>query len=331
MKTAVIPRSNTASNVGNDFFYNGVSYALEKIGLRVCGTYFNPYNAYHLSKSQAQNNLDYQAWDSDADYVVISGPVLDLDFGFHFEPMLKMARSSGKKILMLSVGGRKYDKQEVEHCSRILNTYQPDVFISRDEDTYRNYHRFASHSYNGICFAFFAPDYFSGYQTNEKYYAVCFDFAPEPDLKQIIDNVSRGNLQNLGKSHGTKSKLNKIRHVLQRRFPDSINGTKVVRLNHRPIRNPKLVFNRKNVVSSFTSEVYLNIYKNTRMTITDRLHAAVVTLAFGNEAMLCLSSNRTKLLDRAGIGGCVNTVYKANLEVLNKEKENQLDFLARVI
>lgn len=331
MKTAVLPRSNIASNVGNDFFYNGVSYALEKAGIRVSGTYFNPYNAYHLSKSQSQNNLDYQSWDSEADYVIVSGPVLDLDFGFHFEPMLKMAKSTGKKILLLSVGGRKYDKQEIEHCTGILDQYPPHVFISRDEETFNNYHTLASHSYNGICFAFFAPDYFTGYKTKEEYYAVCFDFAPEPDLRLITDNISRGILQNLGKLHGTKSKLNKIYHVLQRQFPESINGTKIVRLNHRPIRNPRLVFNRKNVISSFTSEVYLNIYKNARMTITDRLHAAVVTLAFGNEAMLCLSSNRTKLLDRAGINGCINNVYKADLDSLNEEKEHQLNFLRRVI
>lgn len=331
MKVAITPRSNIASNVGNDFFYNGVAYVLEKLGIRVCGTYFNPYNAYHLNSSQAVNNLDYQSWDSGADYIVISGPVLDVDFAFHFEPMLNMAQKSGKKILMLSVGGRKYDEAEILHCSEILKRYQPHIFISRDSDTFANYSNFAEHSYNGICFAFFAPDYFLGYETTQPYYASCFDFAPEPNLEEIVSSISSGNLRALGKSHGTKSKFNKLKHILQRNFPDCVNGNKVIRLNHRPIRNPRYVFNRKNVISSFTSEVYLNVYKNSKLTITDRLHAAVVTLAFGNPAMLCLSSNRTKLLDRAGVGECVNNVYSADLSQLNIEKENQVEFLRRIL
>lgn len=324
--------SNTASNIGNDFFYLGVKHALKNVikHAEVFDGYFSPFNAYGLSGKEKINNLDYFSDISGVDAIVIAGPVLDKYFGFQFESVLSEAKKLGKKIFILSAGGREYDTEEVDHCKSILKKYPPDVFVSRDRDTYINYSESCANSYDGICFAFFANDYYEGYETSRASENIvsCFDFAPEPNLEKVMSQFEKTNDESIKlKVHSTRSFKNKVLFTLQRGLPKTIGDIKVLRTCHRPMRKKQFIFFKPNVLSSFISGPYLNLYKNTRLTVTDRLHAAVVTLSFGNYACLLLSSNRTRLLDRAGIGACVNNIYKMPQGLLNNEKALQLAFL----
>lgn len=331
MKKLLMASSNTSSNIGNDFFYRGVRWAVKNtVKADFYDGYFFPFNAYGMNEAQRKNNYDYFSCFSGVDAIVIAGPVLDANFGMHFECALRNAKSSGKKIFLLSAGGREYTREEIEHCSSVLKKYPPDIFISRDNETFENYSAFSERSYNGICFAFFAPEYFSGYETSEigDYLTSVFDFTSEPNIDDFVDALN-GNATLKIESHGTKSKVDRFKYFIQRSQPDYSKGYKIIRTCHRPHRKGSYIFFKKNMLSSFVSDPYLNLYKNTSLTITDRLHAAVVTLSFGKPACLVLKSNRVKLLERAGIAGCVNSIYHADLELLKKERVKQYAFMEK--
>jgi polysaccharide pyruvyl transferase WcaK-like protein len=327
----LIANSNISSNIGNDFFYRGIKYALEKLipNVQIFDGYFSPFNAYKLSEKEKALNFDYFSEVEGLDAIVIAGPVLDRDFSYQFSNTLKRAKKAGLKIFLLSVGGREYDREEIETCRGVLEKYKPDIFISRDTDTFNNYQDLAKNSYNGICFAFFVNDYYPGYSTPslDKYIVSCLDFSCEPDLNMFAKKLN-ANDDNLNlTSHTTRSLLNKIKYVTQRNFLKTAGDFKIIRTCHRPLRHKKAIFFRENILSAFNSDPYLNLYKNANLTVTDRLHAAVVTLCFGNKACLLLNSNRTRLLDRAGVSKCINNIFQIDSKHLSDEKEKQLKFI----
>jgi len=335
---AVMAASNTASNIGNAFFYQGVKYALELVfpGLVVAESVFSPVNAYRLNARQSANAFDYFAEIESARFLVIAGPVLDKDFGETFAPALKRAQAAGVKVFVVSAGGRAYDDAEVSHCRSVLKRYPPHVFISRDADTYQNYGDLALHAYNGICFAFFAPNYFAGYDTPAlgRYVVSTFDFAAEPDLSMVTPAslVNPELLELSGMSpHQTKDRFRNFRYLLQRNLPADVNGVSIIRTCHRPLRSKRYIFFKRNIISSFSPYPYLNIYRNASLTITDRLHAAVTTLAYGNSARLVLHSNRTRLLERAGCQEVTKRVFKADGGALAEEKRQLINWLSRTV
>ena len=90
MRKFVICSSNTASNIGNDFFYKGIKFAFKDLlDVDLIDGYFYPFNAYHLSAAQRKNNLDYFSYVDGVDGIIIAGPVLDKNFGLQFGPAME--------------------------------------------------------------------------------------------------------------------------------------------------------------------------------------------------------------------------------------------------
>lgn len=333
----VISSSNTASNIGNAFFYEGVAYLLTKHlpGASVYHSQFLPLNAYRLNERQAANAFDYFAEVEGADAVVIAGPVLDRGFGRQFERVLERARASGVPVLLLTVGGRAYDEQEIAHCRSVLERYPPAIFTSRDHETYAAYGDIATHSYDGVCASFFVNEWFAGYPTPElePYVVTTFDFGPEPSLDAVTLDALRAKapVQVSAVSRRTRALGNNVRYLLQRGLPRSVNGMTVVRATHRPLRSKHLLFHRPNLVSAFHHDSYLNLYRHTELTLTDRMHAAAVTLAFGRPALLTLASNRTRLLARAGFEAVQGSVLYPDLTRIEEEKSRLHQWLSSAL
>ncbi|SFH84828.1 polysaccharide pyruvyl transferase family protein [Planctomicrobium piriforme] len=329
--------SNTTSNIGNAFFYEGVRYALKHTvaGAQVLDGAFPPYNAYRLSPKQESLYFNYADYVGDVDALVIAGPVLDSRFEDFFGPALRRARKDGKKIFLLSAGARKYDQEEFEHCSKLLKEVQPDVFISRDHDTFQQYGQFAKHAYDGMCFAFFVAEYYQGYETPalQPYMASTFDFGAEPDLTKLQVSDIEAMTAIVGEKKGgkTRSLKGNLSFLFDRKGPDSVNGIRIVRPAHKPLRSKYMIFFKKNTFVAFNHEPYLNLYKNAKLTLTDRLHAAVVTLAFGNPARLYLSSNRTRLLEAAGCEAATKGIWKADLAALAAQRQLQKNWLRQTL
>ena len=72
---------------------------------------------------------------------------------------------------------------------------------------------------------------------------------------------------------------------------------------------------------------YLTVYAGSSLTITDRVHACVATLAYGNPAILYKHSPRGQLFDRLGLGDVGERVRSLDPELLGKEQDDELNFL----
>lgn len=334
-KKYLIASSNTSSNIGNAFFYEGIKYVFRNFldSVEVFDGLFPLVNPYNLKNKKSIDNIfDYLSCNDGVDATIIAGPVLDINFESQFEKTLKNAKDSGKKLIFLSIGSRKYDQDEIIHCRKVLSKYSPDIFISRDRQTYDAYRDLAKRAYDGVCFSFFINDYFKGYPTPAliPYIVSCFDFSAEPPLSFLAEE-SQGlaglNSSPTIKAHKTKNSLKRLRYILSRNLPEQVAGLKIIRTCHRPLRSKHLIFFKKNILASFSPEPYLNLYKNAELTITDRLHAAVATLTFGNPARLVLDSERTKLLDRARCEKVRDEFIVLPKEYINTEKEKMVNWL----
>lgn len=330
----LFPESNWASNIGNPFFYLGVAKAITSAvpQAEIIETGSNPVLPLKLKGSMESNAFNYAAFGSNADAVLFTGPMFDLNFRKLFEPALARAKEAGMKIFLLSAGSINYDDEEVAHCREVLAQYQPDVLATRDPQTFERYGDCARHNYNGICGAWFAPDYYPGYDTPAlgDYITSCFDFQPEPSGEILLDAATAAParlpaMPNYGKISG------RLRRVLQRGQADMIGQYKVVRPCHRPANDPRTIFTQPNTFAAYTPYGYLNLYRNTTVTVTDRLHASVVTMAYGNPAYLFMRSKRSYLLDAVGLNYEPGVRMELDQDLLEKKKSGLRSFLKSAI
>ena len=81
------------------------------------------------------------------------------------------------------------------------------------------------------------------------------------------------------------------------------------------------------IVQSDLPDDYLNLYGNCKATYSDRIHACVATLAFGNPARLYSKSERFLLFDRVGLSSIRDNIVSLDRGKIEKEKKKQIDFL----
>ena len=111
-----------------------------------------------------------------------------------------------------------------------------------------------------------------------------------------------------------------------------VGNLQIIRTDHRfhPHFRRK-IYQQKN---SFVADLpygYLNLYANAEFTLSDRIHACAVTLAFGHSAMLFAKTDRHGLLDRVGAENICNRLVKLDMPRLEEEKKNQIDWLRMIL
>jgi hypothetical protein len=332
---AIYPSSHWGSNIGNVFFHLGGIHLLHsaKKNLIIHQADLHSEKAFFPNKAQIRNDSKYGNFLGAADILVLDGPMFDENFSTLFEPMLKNAKKLKLKTFLISTGGITYSKKEIAHCREILKKYPPYVLTTRDSDTYDNYKDLAENSYNGICTAWFCPDYYPGYNTPliEKYISLTFDHTCEPSISNILDNLTDpkkwGDIDISPVKH---SKMQKLLRLTQRDFPNKIEAYETFRPTHQVLHraNWRLYFKKK-IFLSQTPYGYL--YRNTSLTVTDRLHACVATLAYGNPARLFIKSKRARLLNRMNIADVTNKISTIDKDLLKKEKTDFISWMKMVM
>ena len=326
----LFPESNWASNIGNPFFYFGISHAIRQVlpDAEIIETGSNPVLPLKLDSHNEKYSFNYAAYGGDVDAVLFTGPMFDLNFRKLFAPAFEAAKNAGQKIFLLSAGSINYDKEETAHCRAMLEEYQPDVLTTRDPQTFELYGDLAKHSYNGICGAWFAPEYYPGYDTPllGQYLTSCFDFQPEPDPQVLLSAADTGP-STLPAMPGLSKTKGRIMRVVKRGQPERVGEYTIVRPVHRPANHPHTVFTQPNTFAAYTPHGYLNLYRNTSVTVTDRLHAAVVTMAYGNPAYLFMRSKRSFLLDAVGLQYEQGARMELDQELLANKKDGLREFL----
>ncbi|MFC1977610.1 polysaccharide pyruvyl transferase family protein [Chloroflexota bacterium] len=322
-----------ATNIGNAFYNLGLLHILQKS---------NPQADIHLLSDQSgwfwqeggknpSNDLNYLQYIR-PDFLVLAGPLINRQFINIWEPTLKILFNKGVKLALLSVGCMQYDDDEKKVMGEFFSRYPPHILISRDQYTYDNYKQFAIQAYSGICAAFFMPDAYKPVKTDlENYLVFNFDSITEPEFSIVS---SQNNISNSLELNGIqlqtkrKGKLN----LGSRNYPTTLNGYKIVRTVHSCIplfslARTKLLFKKKNTFVSDIPFGYLNLYANTQGTFSDRVHACVATLAYGNPAMLFSESPRSHLFDRLNLDEIRDRPVILSKDKLDIEKEKEIDFL----
>jgi len=229
------------------------------------------------------------------DYAVFSGMALRERFIKLFGSILLKLKEKEVKIIINGAGGETYSDREISEFRKFLKVINPYAFISRDEQSFKNYEDLAQYSHNGIDCGFFINDYFTPAKLRLLSYIILnFDSQPEPKLNT--------------------DKL-------------------IVRTHHSSWLPwlPKVHLSRPNTLISDLPDDYLNLYANAEEVHSDRVHACVASLSFGRPCKLYTNKPSASLLDRVGATSIRDKLTYLDVKKTKKEKEKQVKFLSEIL
>lgn len=335
-------------NIGNAFFNMGGKWILEQMfgEGEVAFIQDQPgYRTFHnASKGNPANDVGLLQY-LDVDYIVLQGPVLTEHIAELWADTLRPLRARGTKLILLGAAFFKFREAELQGARRFLEEFQPALVSTRDPRSFEILKDWSLGFplYNGLDSAFFAPKSYTPFKLDiEPYYAFNFDRYPEPSI--TVDGPDAAGADtfdadgvrwslttpSLVSTLAHRSKVQAyLGHALDRRsLPTQINGRMIIRPEHRvnPHVTPK-VYQHPNSIASDEPWTYFNVYANADMTLADRVHACVATLAYGKPAMLFTPSPRSALFERLGCGDIRHVPVSLDPEYLEDERQQELAWL----
>lgn len=286
------------TNIGNSFVNLGAIYSL-KAAVENDGevNHFGGMSSYLFSINGRPDNCLSLGSIRDCDYVVIAGMIMCEELFLTQGKLLHSFVENGSKIIIAGGGASLYDDNEVKKVREWMKKIPIYGFISRDEYSYEKYGDLAEHSYNGIDSAIFVSDYFKSPKLNiPEYIIMNFDSNPEPK----IDNQDRI----------------------------------VIRTHHScwPTWLVPDYFKSPNTMISDLPTDYLMLYANTYATYSDRVHACLATLSYGNKAMFYGKNNpRLRMFERLGVPDIIKYPVSLDMVKLEQEKKDQIKFIKTII
>jgi len=307
-------------------------------------------------KRSAKNSfrlLDYV----DADYVVLHGSVLTYSLADLWAQSCRIYKERKIRVILLGVGQFDYSRRETDLCRRFLQEYPPYVLVSRDSVTYDNFKDTARQSYNGIDNAYFLPLAYPKMKLHHpEYIMLNFDKGPEPILK-LTDGTfcfspekpgycscripfDKMNLRidfppfkrllsdQFGKYYGYIATVLGLKRTRSGRVGRYL----LVRADHQcnPLYHRKLYYGP----NAFAMDIpfgYLLLYSNASLTLSDRVHACIVTMAYGGTGMLFSKSPRVEIIEKVGAGSVLQKPTAIDLSALEVMRNEELSFLRAVI
>jgi hypothetical protein len=336
-------------NIGNAFFNLGGKWILEQIFGEGEVEFIQDQPGGRTFHDAARGNPENDVGllqHLDIDYVVMQGPLFTETFAQLWGPTLAALTSRGTKVILMSAAFFKFRDREIANSINFLKQFPPILISTRDTRSFDILKSFGLGIplYDGVDSAFFVPKVYSPFKvTGVDYYAFNFDRYPEPTIVLGEDHGSapeisfeadsaRWNLHTptLVAKLAHRSKVQAyLGHALDRRtLPSKLNGRMIIRPEHR--FNPHLpfkIYQHPNAVASDEPWTYFTVYANARLTLADRVHACVITLAYGNPAMLFTPSPRATLFDRLGLEDIRKRPVALDLEQLEYELQKELAWL----
>ena len=227
---------------------------------------------------------------AEIDLLVFPGMSMCEEFAFHNGPTFLEASSNGVAVLGLGAGGSLYTSRDTEMFADFFNRLENAAVITRDEDTFRLFDGKITNLYSGIDCAFFLPDYFKAPLLRTKEYDV-LTF----DSSSIPNELQNRNKQTYFTHHDMWGPLSS-------RYTSKF-GTLV----------------------SDVPEDYLTLYANCDVTYSDRVHACIASLAYGNSARLYSDTPRKALFTKVGIQSITNEVVRLDSNLINTLKDQQIE------
>ncbi len=336
-------------NIGNAFFNVGGKWILEQVFPDAIVNFIQDQPGYRTFHDQRKGNppndivlLRFL----DIDWLVLQGPLFTVHFRALWEPTFRALRARGTKILLLGAALFRYTPEEVEQTRRFLAEYPPAILCTRDVDTYDALKDVCAWSYSGLDSAFFAPKAYQPFPLQiEPYVTVNFDRFPEPRFRLDGDIALHGTSSHRFRALGHEWSATSPRLLERladtgkwqayigalldfRRLPNVLAGYRVIRPEHR--FNPHVtwkIYQRPGAIASDEPFTYFTVYSNTSLTLSDRVHACAITLAYGKPAMLFNPSPRARLFERLGLARIRQEPVFLPQQQLEAERSAQLAFL----
>lgn len=350
----IVTAGTWSTNIGNAFFQLGAQYIMSQAGGRRPVRLFTDQAGYWQYGKKVEPGNSARLLDHvDAEYIVLSGSLLTYSFPALWAESFKILKRRGTRIVLLGVGQFDYSERETRLCRELLQEYPPYVFVSRDSVTYENFKDLALHSYDGIDNAYFLPWACPAVKLDyPPYIALNFDKGPEPictllpsrespvwgrpgynccrvpfeaevlDIhfprhKRIVSDC-------FGKYYGYLAGMLGIKRAKQ----DRVGKYQLLRTDHQtnPLCHRKLYYGP----GAFAMDVpygYLAIYANSVLTLADRIHACVVTMAYGGTAMLFSKSPRAQIIERVGATTIFQQPTRLDLPGLDNLRRAEIEFV----
>lgn len=340
------------TNIGNAFFSLGVEYVLKKVlgdeNVTIVSDLQTYTTGYGKRLYPDKNQLEYIS-QLDVDYVVLAGPVISRYFLLLWKDILLKLKERGIGYMILSAGTMKLDSKSQSEIELFFTQCPPYIFCSREESTYQKFGKYAAHAYNGICFSFFVSDYYKpcGIDIGHPYWVCNFDKIGEPEIwcgnsekKHTHEFEFDGDQYFVNSPPVIASKTDRFTDALiyaksifwQSKRADEIGKYRIIRTDQRfHPHYRKKIYSQANTFCADVPYGYLNIYANSCLTLSDRIHACAVTLAFGHKAMLFINTERMGLLERVGARDIIHNPVALDLALLEKEKHEMLNWLKETI
>lgn len=262
-------------------------------------------NQLHDKTYKAVSTLDVfsPALIAKLDYLIIPGCVLTVPFFVIFGKFLEKKVEQGCKLVFLGASGNYYTEEEIACVKKWLEKLRPHAITFRDSVAFNNYSSFSERTYNGID---------------------CVWFVNRLNMPKIDTTIDPYVVLNFDlPKHDCKKK------ELQQKF----SGRNIVYTEHKPYPYSKVSkMAKRNVMCSDYPMDYLFIYKHTQETHSDRVHACIPTLSFGNKAQLYSDSPRVALFENVGIDLEEMKKKPVNLDIskLKELQDLQIDYLKTI-
>lgn len=301
------------TNIGNAFIDLGIHCSI-KMAVPNSKVY-SASNAvswiFHTYNRRKINFLDLRSI-IEADFYVFGGSMLNISWFREYSGVFDKLIKENSKIILYGVGGASYSDEEIDPVRKYLKKLNILAFISRDRKAFENYHDLAQYSYDGIDCAFFLNDTFTPAKLDLPEYVVfTFDSMAEPNL-QVKERIIR--------THHSPWRFS---------FSRTFSNYDLKTFLWNIISHQTNIVKKRDMLSDLPDD-YLNLYANCKATYTDRVHACVAALSFGNRARLYSKSKRALLLDRIGLSSIRNELISLDREKIEEEKGEQIEFLRRV-
>ena len=231
---------------------------------------------------------------SDLDAVVFSGVWLTVKYLHHHMKDFLWLQENNVPLIFNGAGGTYYHEQEFEEVAAILKKIKPLALISRDQKVCDAYAGVLDHVYSGIDAGFFVGESFSDpLPMKEKPIVFCFDRSAIPSEVTVTENTVVTHHAQVGLQYNT--------------------------------------FDQGRLFVSEMAEDYLHLYANCDTVFTDRVHACVAALAFGNRARLIDKTPRAYLFERVDCGNVRQEIVQASLELVEQRKQEHTAHLQKIL
>ncbi|MBE9135947.1 polysaccharide pyruvyl transferase family protein [Nodosilinea sp. LEGE 07088] len=315
---SILVENSTWNNIGDGFYQFPIFYLLEALFghnsniSMIDGPVERAFRLGSKLKSRFKKNAFEISTLYRGDIYVFSGPILNSNFLSHYASFIKTIKQEGANYLILSShSSLDRESKQFDDIIHFLSLYPPLGISTRDTHTFNLLNPHLENCYNGICCAFYAylllP--LAKLRIDRPYITVSFYKSFEPDIEIELGDqaISDVKLSPYGLSeHAWAWKL--LRHgEFLRPLPQRISNYEVIRPHHGIGTSFFNVdFSKPNSYLSFNPLSYLGLYQNSTLTISDRVHACVATLAAGKPALfysrhISPNDKRHLIFDRAPI------------------------------